>query len=209
MRIHSLEKIEQLKKLRKKGLSINELVVKFSIPKTTVWHHVHSVKIPLGYAIILKAKQGGSTKRREKKIKKAQEYSKQLLKTDYREIIIAASMLYWGEGSKNVCELINSDGQIIKCYLIFLRKVLNISEKFIKPTLRIFSGMEEKKCLNYWSDITGIPKHRFLIRLNDGGTKGRTKFGMCRITVRKGSDTLKLLHAIIEQVSEMIIKTNI
>ena len=112
---------------------------------------------------------------------------------------IAGVMLYWGEGSKRVCELVNSDGKMIKCYLSILRNVFNIPEGHISPTLRIFSGMNRKECLNYWSNITGILKKRFIIRLNDGGTRGRTKYGMCRIIIRKGSNTLKLIHSLIEQ----------
>jgi len=58
-------------------------------------------------------------------------------------------MLYWGEGSKKVCEFINSDGKIIETHLFILRTLLKIPEELIKPTMRIFSGMARAKCLNY------------------------------------------------------------
>jgi len=206
MRIHSIEKIKELKRLRKKGYSINEIVIKLSIPKTTVWYHVHNIRISPKYASILRSKRGGSTKRTEKNWGRAREYAKKLLRGPNREFLIAIAMLYWGEGSKKVCEFINSDGTMIKLYLGILRKILNISEKSIKPTLRIFTGMDRVGCLNYWSRITKIPKHQFIIRLNDGGTRGRTKYGMCRITIRKGSNILKLMHSLIDKISEEIIK---
>lgn len=208
MRIHSIKKIKELKKLRRKGFSINELVVKLSIPKTTVWHHIHDIKILPKYVLLLNAKRGGSAKRKEENLEKARQHARKLLRSSSRELLIVVAMLYWGEGSKKRCDFINSDGRIIESYLIILRNVFKIPEEFIKPTLRIYSGMNERKCLNYWSCITKIPKHKFVIRFNDGGIKGRTRYGMCRITVKKGSNVLKLIQSSIDQIFEGIIKNN-
>ena len=107
--------------------------------------------------------------------------------------------LYWGEGSKKRCELINSDGKIIQLYLLALREVLNISDNDINPTLRIFSGMSRSACIRYWSKITKILSYRFAIRFNDGGTRGRTQYGMCRIGVKKGGNALKIIQSLIYQ----------
>lgn len=206
MRVHSIEKIKELKKLRKKGFSIPELVSKLSIPKTTIWHHVHDIKISPKYVQILKAKYGGSKKRTQKNWVIARERAQKLLHGDTRDYSIALAMLYWGEGSKKVCEFINSDGRIIETYLFVIRTILNVPEESIKPTMRIFSGMNKVDCLNYWSRITRIPKRKFLIRFNDGGTRGKTKYGMCRITVRKGANTLKIIHELIDQFFEETIQ---
>ncbi len=207
MRIHSIEKIKKLKTLRRRGYSINELVAKLSIPKTTVWHHIQGVRVLPKYNQILKSKRGGSTKRTEINWEKARERAHELLQSPHRELAIVMAMLYWGEGSKRRCELINSDGRIIQSYLLVLRRVLNVPEKNIKPILRIFSGMNKSECLRYWSKITNISSHRFTIRLNDGGTRGRTKYGMCRITIKKGGNFLKLIQSLINQFyKERIIK---
>ena len=207
MRIHSADKIKKLKQLRRKGYSINELVKELSIPKTTVWYHIQSVRVLPQYASALKAKRGGSAKRTEMNWKKAQEHAKELLMSPYRELAIVLAMLYWGEGSKKRCEFINSDGRMIEIYLFSLRNMLNIKEKDIQPTLRIFSGMDRSECLDYWSKITKIAKSKFVVRLNDGCTRGRTKYGMCRITIRKGGNFLKLIRSLIDQFyKETIIK---
>lgn len=203
MRIHSIDKIKNLKQLRKKGYSINELVKELSIPKTTVWHHVHNIIISPKYALLLKSKQGGSAKRSQQGWERARDYARKLLCSPHREYAIAIATLYWGEGSKKVCEFINSDGRMIKLYLILLEKLFNISKVdtgSIKPTMRIFSGMDKKESLKYWSDITGITKGNFLVRFNDGGKRGKTKHGMCRITVRKGGYILKILHSLIGEI---------
>jgi len=207
MRVHSTDKIKKLEQLRRKGYSINELVAELSIPKTTVWYHIQGVRVVPKYIPILKAKQGGSAKRTKIYWQKARDRAQELLRGEYRELAIVVSILYWGEGSKRSCEFINSDGRMIQTYLFALRKVFNVQEKDIKPTLRIFSGMNRSECLNYWSKITRIPKHRFIIRFNDGSTRGKTKYGMCRITIKKGGNFLKLIQSLIDQFyEEKIIK---
>lgn len=201
-----MEKIKELKRLRKKGYSINELVIKLSVPKTTVWYHIHSTKILPKYLPILNAKRGGSAKLKQKNWERARVKAQELLKSPNKIFLIAIAMLYWGEGSKKVCEFINSDGKMIKLYLAVLRKAFNIPEKDIKPTMRIFTGMDKKECLNYWSRITKISKDKFLIRFNDGGKRGKTKYGMCRITIKKGSNILKLMHSLKDQIFEKMMK---
>ena len=129
-----------------------------------------------------------------------------MLSGNFRELAIAVAMLYWAEGSKRACEFINSDGKMIQTYLFVLRNVLNVPEAFLHPTMRIFSGMNEKKCVSYWSRITKISKRNFTIRLNDGGKRGRTEYGMCRITVRKGQSFLKTINAIRDRFFDEIIQ---
>lgn len=202
MRIHSAEKIKEMRELRRRGYSINELVKKLSVPKTTVWHHVHNVRILPKYALFLKSKRGGSAARKQNNWNKARECAEELLKGSNREFAISVAMLYWAEGSKKACEFINSDGRMIEFYLTILKRAFNVSTKAIKPTMRIFTGMNKKECLNYWSRITKIPKKEFVVRYNDGGTKGKTKYGMCRITVKKGGNILKLINSLIEKILE-------
>ncbi len=115
-------------------------------------------------------------------------------------------MLYWGEGTKKVCEFINSDGNMIRCYLSILREMLGITSENVRATMRIFSGMDQNECLRYWSSVTGFPKDKFTVRINDGGTRGKTKYGMCRITVKKGANTLKLIHSLIKRLSNEIVE---
>lgn len=207
MRVHTQEKIGELKKLRQKGYSINELVTTLSIPKTTVWYHTHAVKVLTQYKELLAAKRGGSANRKRIYLEKAQSHVQSILAGPHRELAIVVAMLYWGEGSKKVCEFINSDGKMLQVYLKMIRVVLEVQEERIKPTLRIFTGMYRKEALKYWSDITDIPAGKFLVRLNDGGTRGKTRYGVCRITVRKGHYTLKIFHALINQIFSGIINS--
>src|SRR6185503_20966286 len=112
MRVHTEDKIKKLKILRRKGYSINEIVFELKIPKTTVWHHIQKVKVPLEYLSLLRSRQGGSKKRKESKLFEAKIRSVNLLKSVDRESVLMFAMLYWAEGTKkNAFQFINSDGR--------------------------------------------------------------------------------------------------
>jgi biotin operon repressor len=199
-RTHSIQEIQKIKDLRRSGHSINDLVRILSIPKTTIWHHIQSLKILPKYSKILRERQGGSKIKKEKELLKAKEEAKQLLDTESRDLYIIAPVLYWAEGSKRRCEFVNTDGEMIKLYLKIIRGNFKISENLIQPVLRIFSNHDKNESLNYWSKITKIPETKFQIYFNDGGISGRTPYGMCRIVVRRGGYLLKLFKAIINQL---------
>ena len=207
MKIHSDEKIKKLKELREKGYSINELVRDLSIPKTTAWHHIHKIVLSPQIASLLKSRTGGSRKRKEKNLKIAEELAKKMLNSPHREYLIILTMLYWAEGCKKACEFINSDGRMIDLYVKIIVKIFDIPKERITPTIRIISSMDKKECLDYWSKITGLPKERFFVRIDDGGTKSSTKYGMCRISIQKGSNTLKLILSLIQHFYDQLIKS--
>ena len=89
---------------------------------------------------------------------------------------------------------------MIILWLNILLNIIGISDDRITPVMRIYSGMNKKVCLNYWSKITKFPKSKFVIRFNDGGKSGKTKYGMCRIEVKKSGDLLKLALSVIDEV---------
>lgn len=172
------------------------------MPKTTIWHHVHAIELSEESRKILKAKQGGSAQREQRNWNEARKRAAALLQGSHRDAVVAIAMLYWAEGNKKRgCNFVNTDGRMIATYLIILRKILNIPEHSIKPTLRIFTGMEPAQCLAHWSKTTKIPEGKFKVYLNDGGSRGRSPFGMCRITIGRagsGGNILKLIHSVIE-----------
>jgi hypothetical protein len=199
---YSRETIEGLKEFRKKGYSIHALMAEFSMPKTSIWHHIHSIKLPIKFISKLRSAGGESSRlRKEQALTRAKkEATKLLLSKEAIHYAILAS-LYWAEGSKGRFELVNTDGNMIRLYLNTLRNLLKINQDRIECVLRIFSNQDLNKAINYWSKITNIPKKKIKIYMNDGGTKGGTRYGMCRIIVRNGGYLLKLVKAMINQLS--------
>ncbi|MEK7618441.1 MAG: hypothetical protein AAB410_04825 [Patescibacteria group bacterium] len=197
MRIHSETKINKIKEMRQAGLSINEIVDALTIPKTTVWHHIQNVDIAPNILEILKSKRGGSAVRSRKEWVEAENKAEVILSSKDSKLVISAAMLYWGEGGKKVCDITNTDPKLIQLYLKFLYDVLGMNNDNIKFAVRIFTGMSSEACLKYWSENLKVDQSKFILRYNDGGISGKAKYGICRITLKKGSRILKLMHSLI------------
>lgn len=201
MRVLEEHQIKYLQNLRRRGFSLNELVEKTGISQTTVWHHVHNIRILPRYLELWKSKRGGSKKRTERAWERARKDAQFLLRGSHREKAVALAMLYWAEGNKRECEFTNTDGRMIQFFLAHLQEIFGLTIENIRVTARIFSGMEQTECVAYWSSVTGVPKYRIVVYRNDGGSSGRTKYGICRITIRKGSYVLKVIHSLVSQLA--------
>jgi hypothetical protein len=205
MRVHSTDKITKLRKLRRNGHSISELMEEFSMPKTTIWHHIHDIELLPEYIKLIKSRQGGSKIRSQNNWIKAEMSAREILNSKKRFHCSLLAMLYWAEGSKRGFVFTNTEGKMIKFFISILKKYFNINDDKIDLTIRIFSNLNRKECLKYWSDITGLPKGRFRIYLNDGGTKGKARYGICRLSVKRGGHLYKLTISIINNILSEVV----
>ena len=203
MRTHSIIKIQKIKDLRETGYSINEIVSALNVPKTTVWHHLKGIKVKEEFLSALKSKRGGSKKRRLKAVEKSLFEAKEILnnKKIYASIL---SMLYWAEGNKESCVFTNTDPQMIRVFINTMNKCFNINKDRYTLTIRYFTGMSQDLCLKYWSDQLEINKECVKMYYNDGCKRGKSPYGMCRLTVKRGGYVLKLLKSMIFLVAAEI-----
>ncbi|MFA5030100.1 MAG: hypothetical protein WC495_00740 [Patescibacteria group bacterium] len=76
---------------------------------------------------------------------------------------IAGTMMYWGEGTKNGNSVVlsNSDPEMIKLFLKFLRTVCGISENRLRIVLHYYANQEELSLKRYWCRLTRIPLVQF------------------------------------------------
>jgi|SRR3989338_8616050 len=205
MHVHSLDKIEQLKKLRKEGHSIEELVKILLIPKSTVWHHIHAIKLRKKYILKLKANQGGSRLKKERDLVRAQGEAKVLIDSKNKYLVSLLAMLYWAEGdNKNAFSFVNTNSEMISMFIGILKKCFQIDKDRLLITVRYFTGMNRGKCLRHWSKVTKVPKKQINMYYNDGGSRGRAEFGMCRIAVKKGGYLFKVVRSLIVEISKEI-----
>jgi len=114
--------------------------------------------------------------------------------------------LYIGEGSKtkDSVALANSDARIIKTFLKFLREFCGVDEAKIIASLNIFDDVDLECAINYWMEVTQIPKSRFgkpIVRKSRGGMyKNKSKYGTLTINVCN----TKLLGQILSWCNEML-----
>lgn len=203
---HSVDTINKVRGLRKTGHSISELMSAFSLPKTTVWHHIQGVKIPSKYTKILRSKQGGSIIRKQKEVEKARAQASHYIprELDTKTAAMLAALLYWGEGAKRDFNLANSDPDLIRLFMACMKK-LGIGPERFALHVRTYSDLNKNAAIQHWSNITNIPKSNLVrVEVLKGRKEGKLPYGMCRIRLYKGSYQLKFLTAIREHLLKLI-----
>lgn len=72
--------------------------------------------------------------------------------------------LFWGEGnkmSKNSVRLGNTDVDLLRNFLFFLKVIYQIEDEKLRFGLQLFSDIPKEKALNYWSARLGVPRRKF------------------------------------------------
>lgn len=175
-------KYQEAIKLRKKGKSYREIAIITSVSKSSISQWCKNLKIPLFARKILEKKNKWDrevlarnnllkTERVKKENQKIREESSpEIRPLSKYELLLVGSALYWGEGWKKenpgkyhgIC-FVNSDPDMIRTFLNFLRKVIKIPEEKIKVNIHLHPNIETLPTINFWSKITKIPKERFNI----------------------------------------------
>ena len=197
---HSKVLIHNLKIDREKGLSIHELMNKYNLPKTTVWHHIHAIKLTKELEQTLRKRQGGSHNKYLVSIEKSVTVARELLEGKDREFIVAVSMLYWAEGHKKAFVFTNTDVKMLLLYQRFLYTILNIPPNNVSVLVRTSDPIIPYNAKKYWSKELALPLKSLTISHDNKQNKTRTTYGICRVMVAKSSFYLKVVKSLIELI---------
>ena len=76
---------------------------------------------------------------------------------------VAGIMLYWAEGTLKgqTVDFVNSNPEMIRIFLQFLRHVCGIDDRRLRLYLYTYSYLDLEKTKNYWKNITGISLSQF------------------------------------------------
>ncbi len=77
----------------------------------------------------------------------------------YHPLFVAGIMLYWGEGDKaspHRISLTNTDPNMVKIFVSFIREFCKIDEKRIKVWLLLYPNLDEATCKKYWITQAGL-----------------------------------------------------
>ncbi len=100
--------------------------------------------------------------------------------------------LYWGEGNKaspNAVRLGNTDPQVIKSFVKFLREICGVQEQKIRFWLQIFQDIEKEEAMRYWLNELNVSRDRFLPTIvvspsqGKGTYKNKSKYGVVTVVV--------------------------
>lgn len=212
MKDYNLLKIKATK-LRKKGLSYNEIKKSVKVAKSTLSLWLKNISLPPKYRKRLYTKQiqflslgARSQKERRAKevkiiIKNAEKEVKPILSKEVYQLMGAA--LYWAEGSKNkMFAITNSDPSLILFMVWWLDKIVGISPNKLHARLNIYSQQKEKDIKKFWADLTGIKLENFgksyIKPLSTGFKRNNLYYGTMRIEVPK---SVNLKHRIFGWIS--------
>ena len=151
----SNDKLDFIKKHYQDGLSVREIADKLGTPFNATFYFLRKHKIPRRTAqesnALLFAKKPLSYK-----IKRKLSASEEKLK-------VAALMLYWGEGAKRgkVVDLANSDTEMVRIFLNFLRNICRVDESRLKAYIYCYGNQDLNKIKKHWLDNTLIPAGQF------------------------------------------------
>lgn len=88
---------------------------------------------------------------------------KTLLTQEEEKLKIAGVMLYWAEGFKkgDGIDFTNSDPDMIKLFLKFLRRICGVGEKRLRLYLYAFEDQSVDRLKHFWNKTTQIPINQF------------------------------------------------
>ncbi len=191
------EKIQAIK-LRLEGKSYSEIKEALKISKGTLsaWlqeyplssHRIKELRdnnpkrIENFRNTMLKKREARFDKSYEKILKKITPIAK-------RDLFISGFFLYWAEGTKTTkatVSLSNTDPAMLKFFIQWLA-LLGVEKQRLKIHLHLYSDMNIKKTVNFWSEQLKIPTSQFRkpyvknSKEADIIRKGRFGYGTCNV----------------------------
>jgi hypothetical protein len=173
--IMKVKEKEKARELRRQGWSINQIYKEVGVAKgsVSVWvrdipvapeHQKHLSERGQKKEIIEKRRSTrlfNESARRQIIINEAKSEVRYIA---HKELFLIGIMLYWAEGgkkSRGSVRFSNSDPQMIKVFMRFLRELCAVTEDRFRGHIHIHSHLVVNKAEKYWSRISGIPITQF------------------------------------------------
>lgn len=176
----------QALKLRLEGRSYNEIGQVLGVPKSTlsVWFTGLELSLRARERIQKRVYNGslkGLIKRNKNQthlaVQRARntrvQAEREVKKISQDELKLIGTALYWAEGYKRAIirngreltchsvSLVNSDPKLILIFLRFLREVCKVPDEKITADIRIYEHLNGEELLDFWYQLTGLPKENF------------------------------------------------
>ena len=158
--------------MRKKGMSYSQIKEKLGVSKSTLSNWLD--KYPLSEKRIrelqadspIRIEKYRNTMRAKKEARLQEVYkkvSKDIGVLSKRDLFLAGLFLYWGEGTKaQKCSLAltNTNPAMLKLFIKWL-DLFQVKRKYLKIKLHLYSDMNIKQSLAFWSKELKIPISQF------------------------------------------------
>lgn len=164
--------------LRQNGKTCGEIVGILNVPKSTVWFWIKNTALTdeIKKKILEKSKEKSrkniinyNTKVRPVEAAKIRDSwtiqaKNEIEKISKKELKLIGSALYWAEGNtsnRNRLQFSNCNPFLIKVAIKFFRETCSIPDDKIDARVHIYPGLDYKKTLIFWSEVTNLPKKNF------------------------------------------------
>jgi len=216
------EQREQARRLRRnEGASINEIATRVGVSKSSVSYWVRDIELTdeqtaellrrnPAYNRQISGSGVQAARRREERI--AYQLEGRRLARHGNPMHAAGCMLYWAEGekSRNSLRFTNSDPEMVRFFVAFLRSCFNASDEIIRLRCNLFADHESRRreieC--FWLEVTGLPRSclcRSTVNVYSKYSKkkrsNRLPYGTVRIAVSRTKIVQGIYGAIQEYAS--------
>lgn len=158
--------------MRRRGMSYGQIKEKLGVSKSTLSGWLHD--FPLSEKRIRELRADSSIRieryrntmrlKREARLEEVyKKVSRDIGDFSKREIFLLGLFLYWGEGTKaqsNSVALTNTNPAMLKFFIKWL-ELFNVKRKNLKVKLHLYSDMDIKKSIAFWSKELKIPISQF------------------------------------------------
>ncbi len=191
-----MSKKEQATKLRLEGKSYGQIMKALDIPsKGTLSYWFHDLELTPAARNRLKhntelAYNRGLFAFNRKRTKKIQAENRKLriaaqdeIKSlSIRDIRLIGAALYWAEGTKRFgpknsprVSFSNADPRMVRVFLRYVREVLQIPDKRLKPGIGLHPGLDADQARDFWAQVTSLPRTDFWISVSTSSASKRKR----------------------------------
>lgn len=199
-------------KMRMGGKSYNEIRTALKIPKATLsnwfskidWSNDMSKKLAAAVqkqhtVRLVELDRVRGTRLKHLYEEAREEARNDLLELKYNPLFIAGLMLYWGEGDKLTkysTAITNTDPDLIRLYVSFLKNACRIPEEKIKAHVLVYPDLNEENCRKYWARESSIKLSHFTKSTTILGRHKtrRMRYGVCMIGISSTYLKVKMLE---------------
>jgi transcriptional regulator with XRE-family HTH domain len=197
-------------RLRRKGLSYNEIRKKIGVSKSTLSLWLKSVQLTEIQRNRLYTKQveilnRGPRSQKERREREVNEIIRRAIAEIKRPLSfethrLMGAALYWAEGSKGKrFSITNSDPYLILFMVDWIEKIFEISPRTLKARLNIYPQQNDNEIKRFWSQLIGIPLENFgksyVKPPNKNYKKNNLYYGTIKVDIPKSTDLLYRVFA--------------
>jgi transposase-like protein len=188
---------------REDGASINEIARRTGAAKSSISRWVRDIQLTTEQHEALRlAAYNGQVKGRtmhaglRREARKMAQEDGRMRAQQGDAFFVAGCMLYWAEGSKdrNRVEFTNSDPEMVRFFVRFLKTYWNLRDEQIRITCNLFADHVDKQreIEQYWLDLAHLPRRslrRSTVNVYSKYSKkkrrNRLPYGTCRVSVTR------------------------